>query len=130
MSIWCAAARAARLAGDAATSELHLRAALACHRGDLLADEGPATWLEEARERRRQQAVAAAVSIATRCLERGDHDDAAQACADGLRIDRYHDPLWRTLIEIRERAGDTGAARQARRSYDRVLTELGVSGPS
>ncbi|MBX3030692.1 MAG: AAA family ATPase [Chloroflexi bacterium] len=125
-----AGARVARATGDEAAAELHLREALACHRGELLADEGPATWLEEAREHRRQQAVAAAVSIATRSLDRGDLDDAAQVCADGLRIDRYHDPLWRTLIEIRERAGDAGAARQARRSYDRVLTELGVSGPS
>ncbi len=124
------AARLARASGDHATAVRHLRDVLACHRGDLLADEGPATWLEEARERRRQQAVAAAMHVATWSLEQGAYDDAAHACAEGLRIDRYHDPLWRTLIDIRERAGDTGAARQARRSYDRVLTELGVSGSS
>jgi hypothetical protein len=48
-------------------------------------------------------------------------------CAEGLRIDRYHDPLWRLLIDVRERAGDAGAARRARQGYGRVLTELGVT---
>lgn len=122
-----ARARGARAAGDRTTTEAALAEALGLHRGDLLADEGPAGWLEEPRERRRQQAVDAACVVAAACLERGESDAAAEACAEGLRIDRYHDPLWRMLITIRERAGDTGAARRARQGYGRVLTELGVS---
>lgn len=120
-------ARAARSAGDHGTAEQALREALALHRGDLLADEGPTGWLEEPRERRRRQAVEAASAVAAACLQRGALDEAAEVCAEGLRIDRYHDPLWRMLITIRERAGDAGAARRARQGYDRVLSELGVA---
>lgn len=122
-----ARARAARAAGDQEAVELALREALALHRGDLLVDEGPAGWLEEPRERRRRQAVDAASVVAASCLQRGELEDAAEVCAEGLRIDRYHDPLWRMLITIRERAGDAGAARRARQGYGRVLTELGVA---
>ncbi len=122
-----ARARAARAAGDQEAVELALREALAVHRGDLLADEGPAGWLEEPRERRRRQAVDAASVVAAACLQRGELEEAAEVCAEGLRIDRYHDPLWRMLITIRERAGDAGAARRARQGYGRVLTELGVA---
>ena len=120
-------ARAARAAGDDARAEVGWREALAVHRGDLLADEGPASWLEEPRERRRQHAVEAAEAVARACYLRGDLDDAARLCTQGLRIDRYHDPLWRLLIAVRERAGDPGAARRARQGYDKVLVELGVT---
>jgi DNA-binding SARP family transcriptional activator len=122
-----ATARAARAGGDAAGAEGAWSDALALYRGELLADEGPATWLEEPRERRQQQAVEAAEAVATACFTRGELDDAARACSQGLRIDRYHDPLWRLLITVRERAGDPGAARRARQGYDRVLVELGVT---
>jgi DNA-binding SARP family transcriptional activator len=122
-----ARARAVRGAGDAAGLEAALRDALDLHRGDLLADEGPATWLEEPRERRRRHAVEAATTLASLYLERGEAAEAAEVCAEGLRIDRYHDPLWRLLIAVRERSGDAGAARRARQGYGRVLTELGVT---
>ena len=119
--------RVARAAGDEVRAEAGWREALALYRGDLLADEGPASWLESARERRRQQAVEAADAVAQLCYARGDLDDAARLCTQGLRIDRYHDPLWRLLIAVRERAGDQGAARRARQGYDKVLVELGVT---
>ena len=47
-------------------------------------------------------------------------------CTAGLGIDPYHDPLWRLLIEARERAGDQAAASSARAAYARMLRELGV----
>jgi len=119
--------RTARAADDDVRAEVGWREALALYRGDLLADEGPASWLEGPRERRRQQAVEAAEAVANACYARGDLDDAARLCTQGLRIDRYHDPLWRLLIAVRERAGDQGAARRARQGYDRVLVELGVT---
>ena len=122
-----ASARSARGNGDAIAAEAAWRAAIAEYRGDLLADEGPASWLEEPRERRRQHAVEAAEAVAAACHARGELEEAAGWCAQGLRIDRYHDPLWRLLIAVRERAGDQGAARRARLGYDRVLVELGVT---
>jgi DNA-binding SARP family transcriptional activator len=122
-----AAARSAKATGDLAAAGSALRSALERYRGDLLSDEGPASWLEGPRERRRAQAVEAAATLAGLYLERGDPEAAAEVCAEGLRIDRYHDPLWRLLIDVRERAGDAGAARRARQGYGRVLTELGVT---
>lgn len=122
-----ARARSARNAGQPAEAEASLRAAMALHRGELLADEGPATWLDEPRERRRRQAVEAATAVAAACLDRDELERAAEACVEGLRIDRYHDPLWRMLITIRERAGDVIAASRARDGYGRVLDELGVA---
>ena len=96
------------------------------HRGDLLEDLGPAEWVIEPREARRAQAADAAVSLAELRLELGDPDGAARACRSGLSIDRYHDPLWRHLIEARDRAGDAGAALRARQEYETVLTDLGL----
>jgi DNA-binding SARP family transcriptional activator len=125
-----ARAKIDRATGDATAAEAALRDALTLYRGDLFADEGPASWLEEPRERRRRQAVEAASVLAAMSLDRGDLEDAAETCSEGLRIDRYHDPLWRLLIRIRERAGDAGEARRARQGYGRVLTELGVTSES
>jgi DNA-binding SARP family transcriptional activator len=72
------------------------------------------------------EAVGAAEALAELRLERGDVDGAARAANAGLRIDRYHDPLWRLLIRARDAAGDQGAATRARASYERMLAELGV----
>ena len=53
-------------------------------------------------------------------------EGAARAASAGLRIERYHDPLWRLLIRSRDEAGDQGAASRARSAYDQMLAELGV----
>lgn len=101
--------------------------ALGLYAGELLPEDGAADWAVESRERCRGQAVEAAQSLAQLRLARADAEGAAAACALGLRADRYHDPLWRLLIEARERAGDRGAARRARSDYESVLQELGVT---
>jgi hypothetical protein len=49
-------------------------------------------------------------------------------CMDGLGRDRYHDPLWRMLIEARDASGDRAAATTARSGYRRTLAELGLAG--
>jgi DNA-binding SARP family transcriptional activator len=65
--------------------------------------------------------------LAERSLLVDDADRAIRACQAGLRIDRYHDPLWRLLIEARDRAGDVGAANRDRREYQAMLAGLGVT---
>jgi DNA-binding SARP family transcriptional activator len=72
-------------------------------------------------------AVDASQALAELLLQRGEAALAARICATGLRIERYHDPLWRLLIAARDQAGDQGAAKAARLSYDKMLAELGVS---
>ena len=62
-----------------------------------------------------------------RLLLEGDPEGAAEACAAGLALDSHHDPLWRLLVEARERAGDQAAATSARSGYARMLADLGVA---
>ena len=52
---------------------------------------------------------------------------AAAACARGLDIDRYHDGLWRLLVDAQERTGDLAAATRSNERYHAMLRELGVS---
>ena len=92
----------------------------------MLPEDGPAEWAIEPRERFRASALEAAQGLAELLLKGGDPAAAANACATGLWVDRLHDPLWKLLIEARERAGDPVAASRARRDYAHVLEELGL----
>jgi DNA-binding SARP family transcriptional activator len=117
--------RAARLRGERASAPYSV--ALALHGGELLAEDGPADWAVERRDRCRSQAVAAAQVIAEESMLDGDYQRVVDACRAGLELDRYHDPLWRSLIQARELAGDSGAAVRDRRDYAAVLADLGVA---
>jgi DNA-binding SARP family transcriptional activator len=116
--------RAARSRGERSGGAY--RIALGLHSGELLSEDGPAEWAVERRERCRAQAVEAAQAIAQEALVDGELDRAVDACRAGLELDRYHDPLWRSLIQARDRAGDPGAASRDRRDYAAVLADLGI----
>ena len=123
-----AAGRLARKRGDHAAALGAYQESLDLYRGDLLPEDGPAEWVADRREACRLTVVEATQAVAELLLARGDAAGAARTCAMGLQIERYHDPLWRLLIEARDKAGDQGAASRARLGYDRMLAELGVSG--
>jgi DNA-binding SARP family transcriptional activator len=106
---------------------VHFEQALELYAGELLPEDGPAEWAIEPRERFHAGALEAAQGLAELLLKRGDPAAAARACSTGLWIDRLHDPLWKLLIQARERAGDRVAASRARRDYARVLEELGLT---
>ena len=118
--------RACRERGDAVGAQHFFAIALEEYRGELLPEEGPAEWVAERRELLRLAAVEAAQGLAELLLGEGRAAEAARVCAHGLGIERYHDPLWRLLIEARDMAGDQGAASKARLNYEQMLTELGV----
>jgi len=120
--------RAARSRGEVAAAAFGL--ALEIHAGDLLPEDGPADWVVDRRERYRAAAVEAARAIAEEALLAGQLDEVVRACRRGLEIDRTYDPLWRLLIEARDRAGDAGAASRERREYEGMLAALGIEGPS
>jgi DNA-binding SARP family transcriptional activator len=122
-----AAARVARLRGESEDAVGHFRQALELYAGEVLPEDGPAEWAIEPRERFRSAALEAAQGLAELLLKRGDPTGAANACTTGLWIERFSDPLWRLLIEARERAGDSIAASRAKRDYERVLEELGLT---
>jgi DNA-binding SARP family transcriptional activator len=121
------AARIARLHGETDAAVNQFRQALEIYSGEVLPQDGPAEWAIEPRERFRAAALEAAQGLAELLLKRDDPTGAASACATGLWIDRFHDPLWKLLIEARERAGDPIAASRAKRDYQHVLEELGIS---
>lgn len=120
-------ARAASTAGDHDRAALAAERALTLHGGDLLVEDGPADWVVSERERCRVDAASAAALLAEVELGRGRPAAAATACERGLRIDRYHDQLWRLLVEACGAAGDRAAAARARAGYEDVMRELGVT---
>jgi DNA-binding SARP family transcriptional activator len=122
-----AAARRTRAAGDVGRAIKHSRQALDRYSGELLPEDGAAEWVVEPRDQCRVAAAEAACALAELLLEVGDADGSAKACAAGLSIDRYHDPLWRLQIIARERAGDRVAASRARAGYERLLVEVGLA---
>ena len=122
-----AAARVARLRGEVDAAISAYQQALDVYAGEVLPEDGPAEWAIEPRERFRAAALEAAQGLAELLLKRNEPEAAASACATGLWVDRFHDPLWKLLIQARERAGDTIAASRARRDYAQVLDELGLS---
>jgi DNA-binding SARP family transcriptional activator len=124
------AGRAARERGESERARQEFSDALDAYGGELLPEDGPAEWVVERRERCRLAAVESAEALAQLLLEAGDADGAARACSSGLRIERYHDPLWRLLIRAREAAGDQGAALRARAGYGKMLADLGVEAVS
>jgi DNA-binding SARP family transcriptional activator len=110
--------------GDGAATERWCRSALGRYRGELLAEAGPADWVVPRRDALHALSVQAAELLARVLLDRGESVASAAVCAAALERDRYHDPLWRTLIEAREAAGDRAAAQSARSGYRRALAEL------
>ncbi len=122
-----AAGRRAREAGDLDGAVAGFRAALDRYRGELLPEDGVEEWVLDHRERARSLATETAGGLAEVLLEEGRAEAAVQACLEGLRADRFHDPLWRLLILAHERAGDRMGAGRARHDYQAVLAELGLS---
>ena len=100
--------------------------ALGTYTGDLLPEDGPAEWVVAEREWFRAEAADAAQLLADLYMARDDVVVAAQACEAGLRIDRFRDSLWRTLIAAYDADGDQAVGARARSAYDAVLDELGV----
>jgi DNA-binding SARP family transcriptional activator len=100
--------------------------ALELYVGEMIPEEGPAEWLHDERESYRTAIVEAAFALAGVHAARGELVAGAFACERGLRVDRYRDSLWRLLIELYERGGETAAAARSREQYRAVLSELGV----
>ena len=117
-------ARSARGRDDGAAVPAY-RAAIAAYAGDLLPEDGPADWIVARRDRARADYVEAALGLAELVVAE-QPAEAAAVCTAALGIDAYHDPIWRLLVEARERAGDWAAAASARASYTRMLADLGV----
>jgi DNA-binding SARP family transcriptional activator len=103
--------------------------ALVAYGGDLLPEQGPADWVVGLRRQLAADAAELALLVAETALGVGSHDVAAAACGRGLDIDRYHDGLWRLLVDAQERTGDLAAAARSNERYHEMLRELGLDTP-
>jgi DNA-binding SARP family transcriptional activator len=120
-------ARRAREQGDLDVLRACLTGCLDLYRGEVLAVEGPAEWVQGVRERYRVMAADAAEELAEVQFAAGEDAEAARTCERGLAVDRYRDRLWRLRAEAHERAGDLAASTLARRNYAEMLRELGLA---
>ena len=91
-------------------------------------DEGIPEWVLAPRREYANQAAGASGMLARLLGDSGDNSGAAAACRSGLRIDRYRDDLWQTLILALEQGGERVEGARARSDYDEVLAELGLNG--
>ena len=100
------------------------QAALALYRGELLAEDGPAEWLQRPRALRAAQHEQLAVLVAHDHL--GNHRAAAaiDVCEAGLLHHPYCDELWRTLVTANRDRGDVAAANLAEARYAMMLDDL------
>jgi DNA-binding SARP family transcriptional activator len=129
VAVFAAACADVRAAARASNGDAVLDAgdrALVAYGGDLLPEEGPADWAVELRRSLAADATEVALTVADQALGLGYFDVAAIACARGLEIDRYHDGLWRLLIDAQARGGDVAAAARTQDRYHEVLRELGL----
>jgi tetratricopeptide (TPR) repeat protein len=103
-----------------------LRRAVACYAGDLL--EGSYDeWLVEARERLRDQYVAALADLAALLSARGDHVEAVRMGRELVRREPVREASHQLLMALHDASGDRAAAVRA---YHECVTtlhrELGV----
>jgi DNA-binding SARP family transcriptional activator len=121
-----AASRAALDQRDVSEALGEFRRALALYGGDILPDEGPSDWIVRERDRRRLEITELAGSLADALIHAGWPAEASWVCRRGILVDRYHDPLWRSLARAYELAGDLAASARARLDYQALLLELGI----
>ena len=114
--------------GTDADSVSALRGAVDLYGGALFPDEGIPEWVLAPRREYANQAAGASGMLARLLGDSGDNSGAAAACRSGLRIDRYRDDLWQTLILALEQGGERVEGARARSDYDELLAELGLNG--
>lgn len=122
-----AAARHLRSEGRTAEAADRFEQAVRVYGGELIPEAGPADWIIARRDGLRLGAAEAAQAAAELRLDAGAVAAALASCERGLQIDRYRDGLWRLLIRCCETDGNPAAAARARREYETVLAELGLS---
>jgi DNA-binding SARP family transcriptional activator len=124
------AARRAHSADDRAGLVQAATHVLEIYRGDLLPEEGAADWVVATRDTLRLAASATTRLASSAALADGDTAAALALAQRGLQLDRFDDAMWNVVIDAHTARGETGAAQRARRDYEAVLAELGVTSPA
>lgn len=104
-----------------------LQAAAARYTGPFLADEAPADWMIEVRDRARAAAVSVKRALALRLTSGDDPESAIGWWVSVLGDDPYDETVHLELIRALASARRHGEARRARRVYFARMAELGVA---
>jgi DNA-binding SARP family transcriptional activator len=120
-------ARAAE-SGDAEHMIGAYEGALALYRGDFLEENPYAAWVEEERQRRRGEFLAAAERFVTLLLKLGDSERAIRWAETMLSHDALWEPAYAVLMEAHARQGNRAlAVRAFNRCKKRLRDSLGVA---
>jgi two-component SAPR family response regulator len=103
-----------------------LRRARELYSGDLLPEDGAAEWVVTIRQQLQAAACDIAHALGTVLLEQRQSAEAVGVCRWGLANDRFHDPLWRLLLDALDADNDLAGRAKAVDAYDSVLVELGI----
>ena len=101
--------REAREAGRSREAIQYLRAAVAVHRGEFLADLN-APWIDRQREETDRQLVAAAKELATLELEWKEPKEAVRPLEKLLELEPYDEEAHRLLMRAHHESGDHALA--------------------
>jgi LuxR family maltose regulon positive regulatory protein len=112
--------REARDAGRSREAVQHLRAAVAVHRGEFLADLS-APWIDRQREETNRQLVAAAKELATLELEWKEPREAIRPLEKLLEREPYDEEAHRLLMRAHHESGDAALAMRHYQALEAML---------
>ncbi|TMG44735.1 MAG: tetratricopeptide repeat protein [Chloroflexi bacterium] len=110
----------ARDAGRSREAVQHLRAAVAVHRGEFLADLS-APWIDRHREETNRQLVAAAKELATLELEWKEPREAVRPLEKLLQREPYDEEAHRLLMRAHHESGDAALAMRHYQALEAML---------
>lgn len=113
---------------DVVQAQTAAQTVLSLYAGELLVEEGPATWVVREREQRVQSHLEAVRYLLQARVAVKDWDAVAALSRQGLRVDRYQDGLWRSLFLALESSRREVDLERARLDYEALLLEIQVSG--
>jgi ATP/maltotriose-dependent transcriptional regulator MalT/DNA-binding SARP family transcriptional activator len=112
--------REARDAGRSREAVQHLRAAVAVHRGEFLADLS-APWIDRQREETNRQLVTAAKELATLELEWKEPREAIRPLEKLLEREPYDEEAHRLLMRAHHESGDAALAMRHYQALEAML---------
>ncbi|TMC75690.1 MAG: tetratricopeptide repeat protein [Chloroflexi bacterium] len=112
--------REAREAGRSREAVQHLRAAVAVHRGEFLADLS-APWIDRNREETNRQLVGAAKELATLELEWKEPREAIRPLEKLLQREPYDEEAHRLLMRAHHESGDAALAMRHYQALEAML---------
>jgi|GEM_PF-3194634 len=114
------AAYTANTANNAHRFQL-LQAALQLYVGDYLVEDEAASWLQAERARLRDRYCVGAYTLATWHYAEQRYNESIAVCSDGIRVDSYHEPFYRLIMQSQAALGATASALK---TFERCLEML------